>query len=1142
MQTTLDQILERKRVLPAHDYAEKRSFTHTCLGNKKGTFFLDRQENFKLFSILGAMKYPCSYGITERPTWYSMLRVDIDISAPSQTTKQLYDKKDVYTLVAKLQTWLRNNIENFEERHAVCLWLSKEPYLKDDKCKHGFHLQFPFVYLSLEDMKLFEAQFTELDKMAGKQWMIYKTCKSEVSGFYSPEMVILNATQPKKIIMRPSSWFAKHYSIIDVNERPITLTKQTVESYYPQILSINTLGKPDYSVELKKRNILIERYISSVSEQTEDPAEEAEEDAKEELSSEDEAKLIAFFKGYLAKKDPSQYTEWSSVFWFVKSNYRDIEAIRDMCLQWGVCDGHDLGEQEQHWEKIRAGRPTIDIKKLGIKKSLDIQKTTLELDREKYTEYIAIPKKERTEAQQRLIDRVNADNTQRKIKQLFSMLKWDSPDNVYDPKIDNKGYRGMTYREIAQRDPTFAQWVVSRTKVDNHTKSFQNALRALTEPSSKYTEISEKCYVSEKMHLMQCTVTCIKAGLGFGKSEAVIRHLQTHTYKRVIVLTPRISYARSAHSRFSTSLPEYDWKLYLNSKGKILATHVIIQAESLYRLDISDMTNTCLVVDECEAFLTQLTSTKTHGGNHMRNIKTLLDILDGATKVFMLDAFLSRRTLDFLELALEHNDCTYEVLNFTAKPREQKALQLDTDENFLSSLRLDLQAGKNIFFFCSSLSKIRKVFAPFLDSLGVTYLEYSSTSKKTIKDVSEEWKKAQVVICTSVITVGIDFNIEHFDRSYCWLSSNSRNLVRDVFQSLFRTRQLRDDLLVYHINTKAICIGDIPTSLMACHEKIKQETVLTQEIYTQYDCNYSNAPKWLTSLVAWNMFEYGVSIRHTHELFLKYLDICGYTLIDSETDNGEDEVGTDWDMCCKIPYSETTAITTQEFNQLKRKRITDVLEPLEQANLIRYYFDRCFNIPVGDIEFVWAVYNNGNHQLFHNMRVLKGITEESYDYTGLLDSQTYTVLQSKFLRKVHIIGDVVLLLGLEFPTYTISREMIQRFQQLLKDVDFRQRICSTFSIDTGRFKSMSLRATVGILNDVLKEFGFFNIECGKRKRERINGKIVDVTPYELKEVYPVVPDWYSGNIPVNFDIWRYLKPAVKHGLLTETVDVNDFNL
>ena len=80
-------------------------------------------------------------------------------------------------------------------------------------------------------------------------------------------------------------------------------------------------------------------------------------------------------------------------------------------------------------------------------------------------------------------------------------------------------------------------------------------------------EINDDGWVSKDImnKIEKCVL--VKAGLGKGKTQASTDHINDNKYEQIIVFTPRRSYARCALDRMKASCPQYDWRLYMDSKG-----------------------------------------------------------------------------------------------------------------------------------------------------------------------------------------------------------------------------------------------------------------------------------------------------------------------------------------------------------------------------------------------------------------------------------------------------------------------------------------------------------------------------------------------------------------------------------------------
>jgi hypothetical protein len=193
-----------------------------------------------------------------------------------------------------------------------------------------------------------------------------------------------------------------------------------------------------------------------------------------------------------------------------------------------------------------------------------------------------------------------------------------------------------------------------------------------------------------------CKALVIKAGLGRGKTYALIQHLCEHTYASVLVASPRRSFGRTMHERLASGCPHMRFERYDTIEGDITAPYIICQSESFHRLHRRSYD--LLVLDEVESFLYQLTSTTTHKRMHKRNIDSFQAIVSQSTRILLMDAFLSDRTISLLqELAVPF------FFEYYDQPQSVRTCRsMDTSVSFLCSLLEDLKAGKHIFLYCTS--------------------------------------------------------------------------------------------------------------------------------------------------------------------------------------------------------------------------------------------------------------------------------------------------------------------------------------------------------------------------------------------------------------------------------------------------------
>jgi len=130
--------------------------THVgMLEGMRGTFQFNRKGIEELYDIIGENKN-LLFGVAEKPRDNSMFRLDIDRKIEGDEPRRLFSDDDILNKVKEVQTLLLTSIskEFFKSNLVDCVLLEKEPYINDKgQISNGYHLQFPNLFLSKENIK-----------------------------------------------------------------------------------------------------------------------------------------------------------------------------------------------------------------------------------------------------------------------------------------------------------------------------------------------------------------------------------------------------------------------------------------------------------------------------------------------------------------------------------------------------------------------------------------------------------------------------------------------------------------------------------------------------------------------------------------------------------------------------------------------------------------------------------------------------------------------------------------------------------------------------------------------------------------------------------------------------------------------------
>ena len=278
----------------------------------------------------------------------------------------------------------------------------------------------------------------------------------------------------------------------------------------------------------------------------------------------------------------------------------------------------------------------------------------------------------------------------------------------------------------------------------------------------------------------------IQSPMGTGKSK-LIKKL-TREVPTVLALSSRRSQARFLAKKLKLHYyrdPGFNDKL----------NRLVISPESLHKLG-SNRHYQIIVIDDCESLFNQLNS-PTMGANQQENRTIFQQLVNNAGTVFFMDAFLSQRTIDVANDLC--NGKTMTIYCNTFKPPPRKMTQLVGKSILVLSQKIVelLREGKRIYFVAASARSLNKAIDHIKSAIpDLLYLHYSSAKKPDYQNFLQEWQPVQLVATTTVITVGLDYNIKEeelgaFDH-VCVHFSPSGPLVRDLFQAISRLRHPLD--------------------------------------------------------------------------------------------------------------------------------------------------------------------------------------------------------------------------------------------------------------------------------------------------------------------------------------------------------------
>jgi hypothetical protein len=226
------------------------------------------------------------------------------------------------------------------------------------------------------------------------------------------------------------------------------------------------------------------------------------------------------------------------------------------------------------------------------------------------------------------------------------------------------------------------------------------------------------------------------------------------------------------------------------NKGKIDAEkhpYLIIQINSLYKII---GTYDIIIFDEISYTLDTFLS---FCEERQRVFNTLNELCDEAQKVITMDAFLSKRDIEFINnIRKEKKTCT--LLNTSDDIKGY--IKFYEKKTFTVELIEKLNNNKKIVLATNSKTYLENIEG-LLKENNITYLFITSNSKEM--ETCDNWDQFNLIAYTPTVTAGISFEKDHFDYRFAYFSNRSAP-ASICCQQLFRVRITTDKDLYICIN------------------------------------------------------------------------------------------------------------------------------------------------------------------------------------------------------------------------------------------------------------------------------------------------------------------------------------------------------
>jgi len=670
-----------------------------------------------------------------------------------------------------------------------------------------------------------------------------------------------------------------------------------------------------------------------------------------------------------------------------------------------------------------------------------------------------------------LIDN-NQDDTNIDAKKLEDMI-FQLPANYYDDR-ETWIKMGIILKNTGEFFDLWNRWSKQSTKYDNAVmqktwESFKtdgrikigtlihwcnesnvtnmlNSKRSLKDNIISYPEKPIQLDSSSKIILNQAKLEpsiyepyinkrmiAVQSEKGTGKTTNLLKSLFTSGTVTKDTSILFVSSRRTFGIKLLGDLKDKKFKLYSNVKEHYITNpRIICQVDSLMRLD--RIKYDIVVIDEAESLARYLTSSHfTKNPHSSLTVSTLKMRVKEADHIYVLDADLSIRCLNFYKNVLQLKEDEYQLIVNEYKPYEEYTFVSMSYDQWLVSIIRDVSNNKRLVIPMASNTKAKDLYTKITNdypnkNVLLIHKETSDEDKlEKLVNVNNTWKNYDIIIYTPSVCMGVSFDISgHFDKIYaygCHMSLGAQEFcqmihrVRDpkdkkiyISMDYYKEFNKTEDFLSYEEVEEMMCSDyylthfDVHNNLVvkeASHiVHMDGEVQRRRDVVLQYP--YKNDPVYdLYVRNVWEMIENKLNFSAS---FYGYAKHKGYKMefqkedvdkaLVNEMKSIKDKRVEEQKMKNNTGIIEAKDITREEYNQLIKMR-SEYLTEQNVHEIHRYNLKKCYAVDAANIteEFVEIYNDQSKMKQYRNIStIIKTDTISTDSKLGLLKKSRQTNL------------------------------------------------------------------------------------------------------------------------------------------------------
>jgi len=326
----------------------------------------------------------------------------------------------------------------------------------------------------------------------------------------------------------------------------------------------------------------------------------------------------------------------------------------------------------------------------------------------------------------------------------------------------------------------------------NKDYTFSNNIEAQLQEQNEHDKLMRK--LGSNFINNENMILGLKSKMGTGKTVLIRQMIENNEskFKKVLMISTRRSFCRSVGGTFT----HLGFKQYLDENiNSENSDRVICSLESLEKFIGSDVNieYDLIILDEIESVIKQLDSP--YIKNSYLTLNFFKRILKQSKRILACDADFNNCAHTFMNSL--NKDYKLMINEYSDAENKRKIIINKNDTIINKKIDECMNENKNIVIVAMSNRKAQELKlslkSTYPDKTIICHTgESNHEERELLKDVNKNWLDCNILIYTSTVGAGIDFNKNHFSNMFCYISGKS-NSPRLLLQMMGRIRKLEDN-------------------------------------------------------------------------------------------------------------------------------------------------------------------------------------------------------------------------------------------------------------------------------------------------------------------------------------------------------------